>query len=187
MSLDRFKKPIEIAREVIDEKYTAYKMDSTDKESDMRKAVGLGTCKCCDYFLPRNESIILIEETQLPKKVEEIREEYAYLEDEKKINEIVNDKITDDLHLKAYGAMLVLCRLSATCTSARELFDHKKYQFWLVASKIETPDEKMYFDNQKDTLKGDLTSVIGKILLEDVNVWSAEDLKIWLSNNATTP
>jgi len=184
MSLDQFKKPIEIAREVIGEEYTAYKMDSTVEESDMRKAVGLGTCQCCDYFLPGNESVILIEETQLSKKVETIREEYAYLENEKKINKIVNDKIRDRLQLKAYGAMLVLCRLSKIYPGARELIEGKTYQFWLVASKIDTPGEKRYFDNQKDTLKWDLSGTIGKILLEDVRIWSSEDLKIWLSDNA---
>jgi len=161
-------------------------MDSTVEESDMRKAVGLGTCQCCDYFLPRNESIILIEETQLSKKVETIRKEYAYLEDEEKIKKIVNDKIRDRLQLKAYGAMLVLCRLSKKYPSAGELIEGKTYQFWLVASKIDTPDEKRYFDNQKDTLKGDLSATIGKILLEDVRVWSSEDLKTRLSNNAAT-
>jgi len=66
MSLDNFKKPIELAREVIDERYIAYKMDSNVQEGNMRKAVGLGTCHCCDYFLLEDRSIILIEETSLP-------------------------------------------------------------------------------------------------------------------------
>ena len=91
MSLDKFKKPIEVAQEVVDEKYTAYKMDSTVKESDMRKTVGLGTCQCCDYFLPEDQSIILIEETRLPPEI--------------------NEEVETEMKLKAYGSMLVLCRL----------------------------------------------------------------------------
>ena len=186
MSLNRFVSPIEVAREPISGKYTAYVMDSTIEEKDMRKAVDLGTCHCCDYFLLREEFIILIEETQLLKTVKKIRDEYDSLDEVKK-DEIVNKCIRDEMQLKVYGTMLVLCRLSMKYTSARDLIQGRKYQFWLVASSIDTTDEKIYFDNQKDSLKGDLTGVLGKTLLNDVDVLSADTLKERLSDNATTP
>ena len=92
MSLDRFIVPIQVARKSLGEQYTAYIMDSTSEEKDMRKAVDLGTCHCCDYFLLREESIILIEETQLLKTVKKIRDEYDNLDEVKK-DEIVNKRI----------------------------------------------------------------------------------------------
>ena len=91
------------------------------------------------------------------------------------------------MQLKAYGTMLVLCRLSMKYASAKELIQGRKYQFWLVASSIDTTDEQIYFDNQKDSLKGNLTGALGKTLLDDVDVLSADTLKERLSNNATTP
>lgn len=193
MSLERFKKPIEVAHEVIDEKYIAYKMDMTDNEKDarktvdMRKAAVLGTCQCCDCFLSTDESVILIEETQLSKTVEEIRKASFRLDDKDEIDKTINREIIKELQLKTYGAMLVLCRLAATCTSVRELVEGKKYQFWLVASKVDTTDEKRYFEYQKSKLKKGLRDVIGRISLKDVKVWSVDDLKAWFAKNAPTP
>lgn len=167
MSLDKFKKPIEIAKKVVDKKYTAYKMDSTDKESDMRKTVGLGTCQCCDYFLPENQSVILIEETKLPKEIDK--------------------EIKTEMQLKAYGSMLVFCRLSMKCASAKKLVRDKKYKFWVVDSSTDKLSDERYTDVQGKPLRQALTEVIGKKLLCDVGVLSAEAFKTWLSNNATTP
>lgn len=193
MSLERFKEPITVADEVIHEELTAYRMDN--EKNDMRKAAKLGACSCCDYFLPRNGAVILIEETRLSETVETIRAEFSYLKNEKKngekkINEIVNEKIKDEHQLKAYGAMLVLSRLAVDCTDAKKLFhgeEAKKFEFWLVASRIDTPDKQIYFDSQKANLKRKLTDSIGGTLKIKVEVLSSKDLKARLSNNATTP
>ena len=160
-------------------KYKAYKMDSNVANNNMRKMVGLGTCHCCDYFLPNDNSITLIEETQLLKTVEDIREEYDYLNDKDK-KDVVNVRIREEIQLKAYGAMLVLCRLAAKCANAKQLFRDKKYHFWLVASNINLDDEK-YFDNLKDSLRGKLTQVLGNTLLDEVVVLSSDTLKDKLS------
>ena len=186
MSLDRFVSLIKVAGESIDGDYTAYVMDCTSKEKDMRKAVGLGTCHCCDYFMVNAQSLILIEETQLLKTIKRLRREYGDLSEKKK-DTMVNKRIRDEMQLKAYGTMLVLCRLSMKCTSARNLIQDRKYQFWLVASSIDAQDEMKYFDSLKDSLKTDLSQVLSKTLLDGVNVLSADTLKEWLSNNAITP
>ena len=178
--LDQFIEPIKVADEPIGNGYEAYKMDSSNEDNDMRKMVDLGTCHCCDYFLPGDNSIILLEETQLLKKVEEIRDKYRYLNDQDK-DKAVNDRIRERMQLKAYGAMLVLCRLMAKCSSARKLIQSKKYHFWLVASSINSDEEKRFFDHLKDSLRGTLTQVLGKTLLDDVDVLSSETLKTRLS------
>ncbi len=186
MSLDRFIVPIKVVGRPLGKKYNAYAMDSSDAKKDMRKTIDLGTCHCCDYFVVSAQSIILIEETQLSKTVNKIRGEYHYL-NKKDQNEIVNKLIRNEMQLKAYGAMLVLCRLSAKCDSAKQLIESKGYQFWLVASSIDTADERRYFDNQAASLKGDLKGALGEILLDDVSVLTAKVLKKRLSDNATTP
>lgn len=182
-----------MADEIIHDELTAYRMDN--EKNDMRKAAKLGACSCCDYFLPRNGSVILIEETRLSETVETLRAEFSYLENEKenngdKIDEIVNEKIKDEHQLKAYGTMLVLSRLAVDCADAKKLFhgeEAKKFEFWLVASRIDTPDKQMYFDSQKDNLERKLTDSIGGTLKIKVEVLSSEDLKTRLSNNAATP
>ncbi len=186
MSLDRFIVPIQVAEQPLGKQYTAYVMDSSDTEKDMRKTVDLGTCHCCDYFVASGQFIIFIEETQLLRTVKRIRGEYGDLTEEKK-DAMVNKRIRDEMQLKAYGAMLVLCRLSAKCTSVKTLIQGKKYQFWLVASSIDTADEKISFDYQEDSLRRDLKGVLGGELLDGVRVLTASTLKEWLSDNATTP
>lgn len=179
-SLDKFYMPIEIAGSAIEGEHKAYKMDSTDTNHDMRKMVGLGTCHCCDYFLPAEDSITLIEETRLLEKMENVREKYNYLNDEDR-DKAVNDSIRKRMQLKAYGTMLILCRLAVKCSSAKDLIQNKKYHFWLVVSNITSADEQIYFDNTKDTLRGDLKQVLGKGLLDEVEVISSDDLKNKLS------
>ena len=179
-SLDQFLEPIQVAGNPIGGGHTAYKMDGTGKNNNMRKMVDLGTCHCCDYFLSEDDSIILIEETRLLEKVKNIREKYDYLNDKDK-EKIVNHRIRDRMQLKAYGAMLILCRLAAKCASAKQLIQNKKCHFWLVASSIDSEDEKRFFDNLKDSLRGKLTQVLGRTLLDDVDVLSSETLEKRLS------
>jgi len=171
MSLDNFKKPIELARKVIDERYIAYKMDSNVQEGNMRKAVGLGTCHCCDYFLLDDRSIILIEETSLPN-----------LDDATE-----NAEIKSEMQLKAYGSMLILCRLSMVYDSAKKLFRDRKCKFWVVDSNADKLSDERYYDAHRQPLNQALTQVIGTVLLDDVKVLSAEAFKIWLARHAPAP
>jgi len=169
-SLDDFRETIKIADAPIGGGHRAYKMDSTVAGRDMRDAVDLGTCHCCDYFMARGNSIVLIEETQLLGEVDDIRAEYAHLKEFKgtALDEQVNNRIRDSMQLKAYGAMLVLCRLAQKCAAAKDLVRNKKYEFWLVASALNSPDDLRLFDNIKDSLNGLLKQVLGKKLLDNV-------------------
>ena len=185
-NLEQFLGVIKVADQPLSNGCTAYYMDGgkgAQEKPDLRKHVGLGGCHCCDYFLSGKQSITLIEETRLSKTVDRLRAEYGYL-DETKRDEAVKNRIRDEMQLKAYGAMLVLCRLSMKCASAKNLIQGKKYQFWLVASSITTQDEERHFDYQKDSLKRDLTQVLGKTLLDEVDVLSADTLKERLSGAA---
>ena len=187
--LEQFLGVIKVAEQPLSTGSTAYYMDGgkgTSKKLDLRKHVGLGECHCCDYFLPGEKFVTLIEETQLLKTEQTIREEYEHLNETEKTKR-VNKHIQNKMQLKAYGAMLVLCRLAMKCASARDLLHGRKYQFWLVVSSIDTQGEARYFDSMKDDLRGALTQVLSKELLGDVDVLSAETLAKRLSGSATTP
>ena len=179
-SLDRFIEPITVAKQPIGSKYTAYRIDSTDKNKNMRKMVDLGTCHCCDYFQLKNDVVILIEETQLLEKIEGIKDQYSYLNDDDK-TEIANNRIRDRMQLKAYGTMMILSRLVEKFSSARKLIENKKCRFWLVASGISSEDDKKFFDNRKDFLRSALKDVLGGKILDDVDVFSSENLPSKLS------
>lgn len=182
-SLDQFIEPIKVAGEPVDGGHTAYKMDDTTANRDMRIAAGLGTCQCCDYFLPRDNSIVLIEETCLLGSVRSIREDYKYLKKEH-LDVHVDKLIRNEMQLKAYGAMLVVCRLAKICAAAKDILrDKKKYEFWLVASITNSPEEKILFDNLKDSLLGMLRNVLGAELLDNVEVIPSGSLGAQLSDN----
>ena len=173
--LNQFFRPVEIAEQPMDE-LKAYQMDKPVNGSpDMRRFVGLGECNCCDYFLPRGEVIILIEETQLSRQMQSLRNEYPYLHDNDKDDFFIK-KIREEMRLKAYGSMLVLCRLAARCPDAAEMFQGKKYVFWLVASSV-VAEDKVAFDNLKDTLSPMLKGVLGKEIVDDTEVLPANILK----------
>lgn len=172
----QFLEPIEVCGKPIGSKYRAYKMDSSEQGKDMRKAAGVGTCHCCDYFLPHAGMTVLIEETRLLDRVKNIRKEYHYLEDSHK-DDIVNKLLSQRMQLKAYGAMLVLCRLVSNFPEEKGFVWGKKHQFWVLASKVDTEDEKRFFDNMRDSLLQKIKEVLGEELIDDVNVFSVEDFK----------
>lgn len=184
-SLDQFLKPIQIAGEPLRRERAAYKMDEPHSESGMRRFVGLGECNCCDYFLPQGNAIVLIEETQLSRSVTHIRKEYSYLDDRDK-DDLANRRIREEIRLKAYGSMLVLCRLTAKSPDAKAIVQGKKYAFWLVASSTSTEDKRV-FDNLKDDLLNMLKGALGKEILDNVEMLPSEALETRLLSNAPTP
>ena len=78
----------------------AWRMDGCP---GMREHVGLGSeLSCCDYLRIDQKEVILIEETDLAKTIERIKSE----------GEIPTPRtFGEEIRLKFYGAMLVLCRL----------------------------------------------------------------------------
>ena len=99
---------------------------------DMRKTVGLGTCNCCDYLTIKDDTVVLIEETQLMEMIKNLKSEYQYLSEDDK-SKFVDKCILQENKLKVYGSMLVLCRLDTACNDAK-ILRKKRYDFWLVIS-----------------------------------------------------
>ena len=186
-TFDEFLQPIEITGNPPGTEYKAYLMDGTSPQPDMRKEAGLGTCNCCDYFIfSKNASIVLIEETNLTKKIKDLKDEYGYLEDEDQ-TEFISKYIRDENKLKVYGSMLVLCRLSAMSDNVNEIPQTKKYRFWLVVSGMETAEDTRLFDHLKDRLRNDLNSVLTGKILDSVEIMPSARFVTKLSQDATRP
>ena len=179
MDLKKFLQPIRLARKPL-QNHQAYRMDDTSEQSNMRKDVGLGTCNCCDYFLISNGTVVLIEETQLLQHIKRLKNEYNYLRGTDQ-TEFIKEDIQRENWLKAYGSMLVLCRLATVCKEAKDLFGTKKYKFWLVVSDTnmtdaEESDAQIIFDHLKDNLYLDLKSLLSGKIVDDVEIVPSPDL-----------
>ena len=150
----------------------------------MRKTVGLGTCNCCDYLTIKDDTVVLIEETQLIKMIKNLKRKYQYLSKDDK-SKFVDKYILQENKLKVYGSMLVLCRLDAACNDAK-ILRKKRYDFWLVVSDPCKKNNSRLFSNLKNRLLEHLRSSLGKMMVA-VEVIPADKLAAKLAANASTP
>lgn len=184
MSLEKYKEPIEVACKPLGGSHLAYRMDGGRNKHDMKGDVGLDSCHCCDYFSPHGDVIVLIEETQLILTIKNTKGKYSYLSDKDK-EKFINTSIRQENLLKVYGAMLVLCRLAAQCHSAKQIMQGKKYDFWLVASGMDSSgDDRRYFDNLRDSLHRELHNALTSGFMRTVELLTVEDLKKKLSQSS---
>ena len=186
MNLQKFLEPIKLAGTPLKNRQ-AYRMDSTSSGQNMRQEVGLGTCNCCDYFMiGADNTIILIEETQLVKQIKGLKSKFHYLKstDQK---QFIDKYIQQENRVKAYGSMLVLCRLAAICSQAKNLLGTKKYKFWLVVTGMNAPQDTRFLNQQKLDLSKVLKDVLTKKIVDDVAILPSTVFVNKLSQHATTP
>lgn len=185
--LDRYLEPIVVADQPLDSQHQAYRMDGVSPQPDMRKKAGLGTCNCCDYFiLGHDNTVVLIEETRLVRQIKYLKTKYQYLQIDDQ-TDFVSKYIRDENKLKVYGSMLVLCHLATVCKEVKKLLKEKKYRFWIVASGVNTPEEKIVFDNLKDRLSQELKSVLTGKVLDDVEIIPSSVFATKLAQHTSTP
>ena len=180
MPLSQFAEPIESASGV----FKAYRMDSTEEESDMRRAAGLGTCECCDYVTVSkdNQSVVLIEETNLKRTKAELEKKYAYLEEDDQV-ELFYDQVLRENRLKLYGSMLILCRLSSSREDVQSFLPENKLQFWLVTTSTDSSDFVL-LDHLTDNLRGFLKTTLPKEMMNVVDIIPSTELAEKLSAQA---
>lgn len=154
----------------------------------MRKDVGLGTCHSCDYFKVRTrdqeEVVVLIEETRLMATVENYKEEYKAIVDEKKKKELLIQRVRDENILKVYGSLFTLCHGAAKCPELLDLVAGKKRDFWLVASDSDDVDDAPADEYINEEIFENLQSMLHKDLIGEVKVLTAGQLKSVLSKDA---
>lgn len=173
---EEFLEGITVAGKPLEPERQTYRMDGVPPDPHMRRKAGLGACNCCDYFVfGSGNSVILIEETRLAEQVKHLMEEFSYLNsiDQKKH---VIKFIQEENRLKAYGSLLVLCRLFCKKENgAAPISLETKYSFWLVASSAGPSDDVITLDHLKDRLVDQLRSVLGAVV-DAVEVVPAERL-----------
>ena len=184
--LDQFRERIMVSetREI-----EVFRMDNTRESKripDMRKAVGLGSCNCCDYFVIHNNKIVLIEQTRLMGTSEDLRRDCSYLETGH-LRDFVSKCLRQENYVKVYGALLVLCRLARKYGEVFDLTKDKKHDFYLVVDGIGSEEEKTFFDTLKDSLSEQLRSVLTKKVIDQIEVMPSTDyLASRLGGDAST-
>lgn len=153
----------------------------------MRKDIGLGTCHSCDYFKIRirdqEEVVVLIEETRLMATLENYKEEYDAIVDEKKKNKFLRRRVIDANILKVYGSLFTLCHGVTKYKALSDLVAGKKHDFWLVASDSNEHDA-LADEHMSDQIYQDLQSLLKKDLIGDVKLLTVGQLKSVLGNDA---
>lgn len=175
--LDQYLMPITVADISLGENFQAYKMDSTDEHKNMRKDVGLGTCNSCDYFRFHCGYIQLIEETRLIETIYQLKKKFKGLQDEVEREKLIYDSIYREIRLKAYGSLLILCRLAAQYESANSLIERKRVVFQFLVSGVENRDDWRFFDSLKTNIHNDLKSMLTGEIVADVEILDPEKFK----------
>ena len=175
-----------IVKALVPSSEAAYRIDAP--HNDMRKTCGMGGSECCDYFLLRNNSIVLIDDTRLEAKVKRLAGECRGLGLDKKGRNREQTYIVQALRrenaLKIYGTMLMLCRLESKFPpKAQQLLAKRKYDFWLVAT-----DGKFGVDYVKGgKLQAGLKGTFRKAV-EEIDIVSSKDLpKVLALSKAPLP
>ena len=173
---EEFLEGITVAGKPLEPERQAYRMDGVPPDPYMRRKAGLGACNCCDYFVfGFGNSVILIEETRLAEHIKYLMKKFSYLNstDQKKH---VTELILEENRLKAYGSLLVLCRLFCNKENgAAPISLETKYSFWLVASSAGPSDDIITLDHLRGRLVKQLRSVLGTVV-DTVEVVPAERL-----------
>lgn len=126
----------------------------------------MGSFNCCDYIVPEEERVLLIEDSNLHKeaddKIEEVIKGLSQREAER-IEGLWTKKIQEKIHqdqaLKVYGSLFLLGRLISQCEKAKQLMDGKPVHFWLIANDASCSDIRA-LQNIKISLEGRVGSLV---------------------------
>ena len=129
-NLDGFISP-DVAGVSVSAGNVAYRVDK--KNNDMRELCDMDGSACCDYFLLREDSIVLIEKSALGATVGNLEEECHGLGGDKEQAYILQALRREHV-LKIYGTLLMLYRLGSQFSCVQDALAEKKYDFWLVAT-----------------------------------------------------
>ena len=136
----------------------AYRMDDEGTVSDMRLAVGLGTCHVCDYCMEHEGSVVLLEDTRLVESAHDLKKKYPCLNQDSD-GKATRRLLRDEQLLKVCGSLLVLWQLAERCEDAKTFLNARNFEFWLVVPDDVSPDETHTFDYFLAELRGAIHDV----------------------------
>lgn len=143
----------------------AYRVDKPAREDGpiLIDKLKMGSLHCCDYIVVKENTVLLIEDTNLIQKKKDLeskkRKCLCFIQGKENKDKFFVRIIKDENLLKAYGSLLLLCRLKSQSTEAKKLMQDKETHFWLVVNDGTFPDPRV-LDNLKDRISGSLGSLV---------------------------
>ncbi len=121
---------------------------------------------CCDYiFVPDNNSVLLIEDSNLKRKKEDLEEnDLSSVKDTKSKARLSKEWIKNEQLLKAYASLLLLCRLLAQNTIATPKMQGKNIHFWVIINDS-GPSDVEIFDYLKKAIASRLRSLVSEVVV----------------------
>ena len=110
----------------------------------LRNKLKMGNSHCCDYIVPEDSRVILVEDSNL-----KIKKQSGYsMED-----------IKEEQSKKANSSLILLNCLIQKCKKAKDLMEDKQVSFWLIINDLSIKDtEAPIFI---DSIKGSLVDLLG--------------------------
>ena len=186
----KYLKPIHLAGDRQPTSSSAYRLDGTGKECNLRADAGANNCNCCDYFtFDKYGSLILIEDTRLRATIQAKMGELKFLKNapiELRDQYIKHVIVTENV-VKVYGSLFVLYKLlniqlSSASTEVCPII--KSIQFWLVANDSELWAEKSW-EHYKLVIENGLYGRLGHNFIRSVKVIRKDRLSEALSRAGT--
>ena len=145
--------------------------DDCKKGPVLRNELKMASCHCCDYIIPKENGILLLEDSNLKEKKRDLEHEWLcfreFLGEEeirnlfsKKLQEKILKIIKNEQLLKAYASLLLLCRLISQNVEAEELMKNKKIWFVVIINDISDNQEREYraFQNLGSRIRSSLST-----------------------------
>ena len=143
----------------------AYRVDKPAREDGpiLRDKLEMGSFCCCDYIVVKENTVLLIEDTNLIQKRNDLERKCLCFIQEKEDKETFSVKIIKNENLlKAYGSLLLLYRLMSQSTEGEKLIQNKDIHFWLVVNDGSSQDSRV-FDNLRDTMQNSLRKLVANV------------------------
>ena len=159
--------PVVIDDEAVSALPLAYMVDG---KPSMHALAGIGGYRVCDCILPTQDGAVMIEHSWLKREMKNMKKDHGY--------DSARELLIREYCLKAYGSMLVLCRLffqsDPKHSDEMKKFAGVRCEFWIVISDAKTEDKDvMAFQFLKDALDKrayplfSKSKVLGKNMLKD--------------------
>lgn len=152
---------------------TAYRLDGTFPNPDLRRDASAGSCNCCDYFFFSGlGNLVLVEDTQLIFDIEQKQDAFKYLGPRVRTRHI-QKLICDENVLKVYGSLFVLYRFLDRCATVDMGVNIDAIQFWLVVNDDQRGEARA-LDQLRLILRENILAKLGKAVISNVEVLTRE-------------
>ena len=185
----KYLKPIHLAGDSHPMSSSAYRLDGTGKECNLRADAGANNCNCCDYFtFDKYGSLILIEDTRLRATIRTKKAEFHFLKDApEERDQYIKHVIVMENVVKVYGSLFVLYKLlnMQISSASPEVFPSiELIQFWLVANDSKRWAEK-WWEHYSSMIRNGLYGRLGHNFIRSVKVIRKDRLSDALSRAGT--